>query len=403
MQTPPTRSLAIAQKVRLAMERGSWIRKMFEEGARLKALHGPDKVFDLSLGNPILEPPDAFRSLFQEVAHAPPAGIHRYMPNAGFPETRAAVADYLRRQTGLPFTASEIVMTCGAGGAVNVALKAILDPGDEVLILAPFFPEYPFYVDNHGGVARIVPTDEAFQPDPERIRQAITPRTRALILNSPNNPTGVVYTAHALSAVGEALRLGEARFGRPIYLLSDEPYSKLVYDGIKVPDTFSFHPRTIVATSFSKDLSLPGERIGYLAVHPHCPDKEQIVDACIFANRILGFVNAPALMQFLVRFLLDATVDIGWYQKRRDRLYNALVGMGYQVVKPQGAFYLFPRSPIPDDVAFVERLQRERVLVVPGSGFGTPGYFRIAYCVEDWVIEGALQGMERVAREVGLR
>ncbi|MFN3975337.1 MAG: pyridoxal phosphate-dependent aminotransferase, partial [Dehalococcoidia bacterium] len=379
MRTPQPTGLAIAQKVLHAMEQGSWIRKMFEEGARLKAIHGPDKVFDLSLGNPILEPPPAFHRLLKEVAQSPPAGIHRYMPNAGFPETRAAVADYLRCQTGLPFTAGEVVMTCGAGGAVNVALKAILDPGDEVLILAPFFPEYPFYVDNHGGVARIVPTDEAFQPDAERIYQAITPRTRALILNSPNNPTGVVYTAQALRAVGEVLRQGEARFGRPIYLISDEPYSKLVYDEVREPIVFNFHPRTIAATSFSKDLSLAGERIGYLAVHPHCPNKEQVVDACIFANRILGFVNAPALMQFLVRSLLEVSVDISWYQKRRDMLYTALRDMGYQVVKPQGAFYLFPRSPISDDVAFVERLQRELVLVVPGRGFGAPGYFRIAY------------------------
>ncbi|MCS7207037.1 MAG: pyridoxal phosphate-dependent aminotransferase [Dehalococcoidia bacterium] len=395
--------MAIAQKVRHAMEQGSWIRRMFEEGARLKARYGPDKVFDLSLGNPILEPPEAFRRLLQEVAHAPSPGMHRYMPNAGFLETRAAVAAYLQRQTGLPFTAEDVVMTCGAGGALNVALKALLDPGDEVIILSPFFPEYPFYADNHGGVVRIVPTDATFQPDPERIRQALTPNTRALILNSPHNPTGVVYTAPVVRAVGEVLRYGEARFGRPLYLISDEPYSKLVYDGVQVPSVFAAHPRTLVATSFSKDLSLPGERIGYLAVHPHCPDKSEVVDACIFANRVLGFVNAPALMQVLVRSLLDVTVDIGWYQKRRDWLYTALTEMGYQVVKPQGAFYLFPRSPIPDDIAFVQRLQEERVLVVPGSGFGTPGHFRIAYCVEEGVIEGALEGFRRVARALALR
>jgi aspartate aminotransferase len=401
-ESPSSQTLAISRKVRNALEQASWIRKMFEEGMRLKALYGPEGVYDLSLGNPVLEPPPEFHRLLLQVAQNPPLGLHRYMPNAGFPESRAAVADYLRRRTGLPFTFEDVVMTCGAGGALNVALKAILDPGDEVLVLAPYFPEYPFYIDNHGGVARIVPTDASFQPDPERIFHALTPRTRAIILNSPNNPTGVVYTPQALEGVAEALRRGEARFGRPIYLLSDEPYSHLVYDGGKAPSPLPFYPRTIVVTSFSKDLSLAGERIGYLAVHPFCPSKGEVVDACIFANRVLGFVNAPALMQFLVRFLLDTPVALEWYQRRRDRLYTALVEMGYRVVKPGGAFYLFPRSPIPDDIAFVQRLQRERVLVVPGSGFGAPAHFRIAYCVEERVIEGALEGLRRVAREVGL-
>jgi len=392
----------ISAQVARAMEVGSWIRRMFEEGLALKQRYGPTGVFDLSLGNPVLEPPPAFYEALRALAQNPVPGMHRYMPNAGYPETRQAVADYLARHTGLPFTAQDIVMTCGAGGAMNVALRALLDPGDEVVFFAPYFPEYPYYVGNFGGVPVVCPTDEAFLPDPSALERALSPRTRVVLLNSPNNPTGVLYPPERLSALAEVLDRHCRRHGRTVYLLSDEPYARLVYDGADYPSPLRFYPATLVATSFSKDLSLAGERIGYLALSPHCPHRDQVREALVFCNRTLGFVNAPALMQRLVQGLLEVTVDISAYQRKRDFLWEHLTRMGYWVVRPQGAFYMFPRSPLPDDQQFVRMLQEERVLVTPGSGFGTPGYFRISYSVEDWVLEGALEGFSRVARRCGL-
>ncbi len=395
--------MAVAKKVRKSMEEGSWIRRMFEAGIALKRQYGERNVFDLSLGNPVVEPPEAFNRELLRLASHPLPGMHRYMPNAGYVETRQAVAQSLTEETGLPFTAGEVVMTCGAAGALNVAFKAILDPGDEVIIFSPYFVEYCYYVDNHGGVPVIVPTDgETFQPDLAALEVALGPRTRAVLINSPNNPTGVVYGADALRRMGELLRRNEARHGIETFLLSDEPYRKLLYDGLAYPHIFPHHPAAVVATSHSKDLALPGERIGYVAVSPRYQGRRELVDALVFCNRTLGFVNAPALMQHLVRALQGVTVDVAEYQRKRDYIYGQLVEMGYRVVKPQGAFYMFPRSPIEDDVAFVEALLEWNVLAVPGRGFGTPGYFRISYCLEDWTIEGALEGLRRAARKYGL-
>jgi aspartate aminotransferase len=375
---------------------------MFEAGIALKAQHGEDKVFDLSLGNPVVEPPEEFRQELRRLASDPIKGMHRYMPNSGYPATRRAVADGLQSETGLPFTENEIVMTCGAAAALNVVLKTILNPGDEVLILAPYFVEYGYYIDNHQGVAVVVPTDAEFQPDLDRIEAAITPRTRALIVNSPNNPTGVVYDAQRLQALGELLRRAQSRLGSEIFLISDEPYRRVIFDGLKFPQVFPHYENTIVVHSHAKDLALPGERIGYIAVHPAHPGKQELMDGLTFCNRILGFVNAPALMQHVVRALQGVSVDVADYQRKRDFLYGRLTDLGYQIVRPQGAFYLFPRSPTPDDVAFVEALQRWNVLTVPGTGFGTPGHFRVAYCVEDRVLEGAIEGFARAAQEFGL-
>jgi len=383
------------------MEGASWIRRMFEEGAALKARYGEERVFDLSLGNPVMEPPPQFHQELRRLLQDPPPGMHRYMPNAGYPETREAVAQALARETGLPLSAREVVMTVGAGGAINVALHAILDPGDEVILLSPYFPEYLFYVDNHGGVPRVVPTDAHFLPDLGAIEAALGPRTRAIIINSPNNPTGVVYPPSLLAQLGALLDEGSRRLGREVFLISDEPYRKLLYDGLAYPHPFHYYQRTIVATSFSKDLALPGERIGYLAVHPEYPGRGELVEGLVFCNRTLGFVNAPALMQRVVARLQGVTVDVSQYQRKRDLLYDSLTAMGYQVPRPQGAFYMFPRCPGGDDLRFVEELRRHRVLVVPGRGFGTPGYFRIAYCVEDRVIHGALEGMRRVMEAGG--
>jgi aspartate aminotransferase len=394
--------MPVASKVRQYLERASWIRKMFEEGERLKALYGPDRVFDFSLGNPMLEPPPAFRETLLDILRRPVPGMHGYMSNAGYAETRRAVAEYLARETGVPLTENHILMTCGAGGALNVALKALLDPGDEVIILAPYFVEYKFYIDNHGGVPVEVPTDQNFLPDLTALSRAIGPRTKALILNSPNNPTGVVYGSGVLAALGELLAAKEAELGHPVFVLSDEPYARIVYDGLRTPCIFHYVRNSIIANSYSKDLSLAGERIGYLAVNPQIAEVALVMEALVFANRVLGFVNAPALMQRAVARIQGAVVDVAEYQRRRDVLYGHLTALGFEVVKPQGAFYLFPKSPLPDDVAFVNLALEHRILVVPGSGFGRPGYFRLAYCVPMETIENSLPAFADLARAAGL-
>jgi len=394
--------MAISRKLQQQMEEGGWIRKMFDEGIALKKKFGESNVFDLSLGNPVTEPPDEFRQELRRWVNEPSAGMHRYMPNAGYPETRAAVAEHLSSITGLPFTQNEIVMTCGAAGGINVALKTIVETGDEVLIFAPYFVEYIYYIDNTQALPRIVPTDSQFAPDLKTLEENITSKTRAVLVNSPNNPTGAVYGHDILMGIGELLGRKEVEYGREIFLISDEVYRRLVYDGVECPYVFQYHPRTIVTTSHSKDLALPGERIGYIAVNPQYDGRDELINGLVFCNRVLGFVNAPALMQHVVRALQDASVDVDQYVKKRDLLYNSLVEMGYSIVKPTGAFYIFPKSPIEDDVAFVAELQNYNVLVVPGKGFGAPGYFRISYCLEDWVIEGALSGFWAAAKEFGL-
>jgi aspartate aminotransferase len=379
------------------MKGSSWIRRMFEEGARLKAEHGAANVFDFSLGNPVIEPPDAVRAALVAAAGESTPGLHRYMPNAGFPEVRDAVARRLAAESGFPFEARHVVMCVGAGGGLNVTLKTLLDPGDEVVLLAPYFVEYLFYVENHGGVSRIVETDGAFQLDLGAIEAALGPRTRAVLLNSPNNPTGVVYPRASLDALGALLRDASRRAGRTIALVTDEPYRRIAFDG-PVPWVFPSYEHTILVTSHSKDLALPGERIGYIAASPSLEGADEFVAGATFATRTLGFVNAPAIQQRAVANLQGVTVDPAIYRRKRDRLWGALTSMGYDIVKPGGAFYLFPRSPLADDVAFVRELQAERILTVPGIGFGRSGHVRISYCVEDETIERALPGFERVAK-----
>ncbi len=391
--------MSISNKVRKSMVAGSWIRKMFEDGAILKQQYGEENVFDFSLGNPVMEPPSEFVQELRKLAENPLPGMHRYMANAGYPETRTAVAEQLSLETGIKFTMKEIVMSCGAGGALNVLLKTILNPGEEVILFAPYFIEYVFYIDNHGGVAKIVPTDEQFIPKLDVLEAAIRANTKAVLINSPNNPTGIVYSEDLIHQLGELLRRKGAQYGTEIFLISDEPYRKIIYDGLKYPSPFNHYSQSIVATSHSKDLSLPGERIGYIAVHPDCSQREDIIDGCIHCTRILGYTNAPALMQNIVRHLQNVTVPIAEYQKKRDFLYSHLSEMGYSVIKPQGAFYMFPKSPLEDDVAFVRELQQQRVLTVPGSGFGAPGYFRISYCVDDRTLEGSLTAFRKSAQK----
>lgn len=392
--------MAISRHVKQMMQESSWIRRMFEEGILLKKKFGQDRVFDFSLGNPIMEPPPEFDAAVERVLRDSTPGMHRYMPNAGYTTTRAVVAESLAAETGLPFTATHILMSCGAGGGLNVVLNTLIDPGDEVMIFAPFFPEYPFYVDNASGKTLIVPTDSDFELDLAEIDRRMTPRTKVVLYNSPNNPTGVVYSQESLTALGDLLRAKEREYGHPIYLVSDDPYKKIVFNDEPPAPVFKTYTNSIEVYSHSKDLGLAGERIGYVAVHPQLESLDDMVAGLTFSNRILGFINAPAMMQHVLREVQGgALVDIDAYARKRDRMYKAMVDMGYEIVRPDGAFYLFPRTLIDDDVEFVRRLQENLVLTVPGRGFGCPGYMRISYCVDDRTIEGALPIFEKVARE----
>jgi aspartate aminotransferase len=391
--------MAVAKRIEYSIKNASLIRKMFEEGIKRKAEFGEENVFDFSLGNPNLEPPAGFREVLTGLINDPEPGHHGYMPNAGYDSTRQAVADFLSRNNRAAFSAGDVIMTIGAGGGLNVILKTLLDPGDEVIIPSPYFMEYNFYMENHQGLPRIVPTAKDFSLDLKAMEDAISERTKAVLINSPNNPTGRVYTKDELSELGIMLDKNSRRLGRTIYLISDEPYRKLVYEGIEVPGIFDIYRESIMATSFSKDLSLPGERIGYVAVNPDILEKETITAGLILSNRILGFVNAPALMQRAIPSFLDASVDISFYKKNRDMLCEALAACGYRFIRPQGAFYLFPETPIKDDVEFVSMLKDENILTVPGSAFGRPGHFRIAYCTSPGVIERSLPGFERAIKK----
>jgi len=391
--------MTIAKKIDGFISQSSFIRKMFEEGVRLKKRYGAENVFDFSLGNPNLDPPEDFRHRLRQLVAAEIPGKHMYMPNAGYPETRAAVAAAVSSAKGVKLSADQVVMTCGAGGALNVIFKTLLDPGEEVIVPAPFFVEYRFYVDNAGGTARIVPTRADFSLDLEAISKAVTEKTKAVLINSPNNPTGRVYDREGIEALAALLaEVGRAR-DRKIYLISDEPYTEIVYDGLEVPSVLKAYPHSLIATSYSKSLSLPGERIGYIAVNPEIGALGQVMDGLTLCNRILGFVNAPSLMQRVIADLEGVKVDVELYRKKRDLLCDGLASVGYRVKKPDGAFYLFLPTPIPDDVRFANALQQRRILTVPGSGFYGPGHIRIAYCVDDATILGAIEGFGEVLKE----
>jgi aspartate aminotransferase len=391
--------MAISKKVKAALNGASWVRRMFEEGAELKRLHGEENVYDFSLGNPNLEPPASLKKALKALADCPVPGMHRYMPNCGYSDTRKAIAEFLKEESGLPFDEKHVVMTVGAAGGLNVVLKAILDEGDEVIVPSPYFMEFKSYIENSGGQIRLVETNDDFSLNLSEIEKAIGEKTKAVLINSPNNPTGVVYDQESFEKLGELLKKKSRQLGRNLHLITDEAYRRIVFDQIHLPIVFRHYPHTIRVTSHSKDLSLPGERIGYVAVSPLCEDLDDMIAAIVFANRVLGFVNAPALMQRLVAPLQKNSVNIREYEEKRDLFYNSLTAFGYQLVKPQGAFYLFPKAPIEDEVAFVKELQSKRILTVPGRGFGKPGYFRIAYAVDKKVIEGALPGFKEVAEK----
>ena len=392
--------MAIATDIQRAMEDSSWIRRMFELGIQLRQERGAENVFDLSLGNPVVEPPAQFFDELRNFADNDAPGVHRYMPNAGYVETRQAVADALSDETGLTYGPNHIVMTAGAAAALNVVVHALCDRDDEVIILAPYFAEYLFYATNHAARPVVVGCDDDFIPDLDELESKLTSRTKIVILNSPNNPSGAMYPAPFIAALAELLRAKSSEFGTEIFLVSDEPYRKILFDEHTYPFPQNSYERTITVTSHAKDLALPGDRIGYIAVHPDYDDGGQMMDALIFCNRVLGFVNAPAIMQHLVRNLQTVTIDTTDYQRKRDYLYDVLTTAGYEVRKPEGAFYMFPKSPVADEMQLVQALQRQGVLVVPGRGFGMPGYFRISYCVEQRELEGAAPGFAAAIAEI---
>lgn len=374
------------------MESSSWIRKMFEQGAELKSIYGADNVYDFSLGNPDIPPP---ASVIKTMAELSQSMSHGYMPNAGYPDVRKLIAEYASGIYNVDLQAGDIIMSCGAGGGLNVVLKALLDLGDEVIVISPYFVEYGFYASNHGGVLATAPCGEDFLPNAESIQKAINSNTKAIIINSPNNPTGRVYPAKTLVMLQEIIK------DYPdITVISDEPYRSLVYDSIEVPSVLQFIPNSVVVTSASKELSLAGQRIGYIAVSPQIIGKDDLIGALILATRILGFVNAPALMQKVIAQCINDSVDISAYKRRRDMLTGIFDEAGLSYVKPEGAFYLFVKSPVPDDVEFCSALLKEKILAVPGKGFGHAGYVRFAYCIDERSIRGCAPGLKKVMSEI---
>ncbi len=390
--------MAISARIHTMMNGSSFIRKMFETGSELKEQYGSENVFDFSLGNPSMRPPDAFNESLLKAASD--HHHHAYMPNAGYADVRASVARFLSKEQHVSLTEENIIMTSGAGGALNIILKTILNRGDIVIASTPCFMEYKFYCDNHDGTLVLAEGTEDFNLDVSAIEAAITPQTAAVIINSPNNPSGRVYPEKTIKELAAMLSRKSRDTGRTIYLISDEPYRKIVYDGVTVPSILSHYKNAVICTSYSKDLSIPGERIGWLAVHPDADDFENLIAGAILCNRILGYVNAPAVMQRTIADLQGVSVDINQYKKKRDLLVDELQRMGYRFRIPEGTFYLFVEAPGGDDMKIVDELLKERILVVPGRGFSYPGYFRIAYCVEDSVIEGALPGFKQALKRI---
>lgn len=394
----------ISQKVISLVQNGSAIRAMFEEGAKMAAEFGKENVYDYSLGNPsVAAPKEVEESIIDVVKNSDPVVVHGYMNNAGYPEVRQAIAEHLNKLHGTAFSARNILMTVGAAGGLNVILKTLLNPGDEVIALAPFFVEYKNYVSNFDGELVTVNTNsETFLPDYDLLAKAINPKTKALIINTPNNPTGVIYSEEVIKGIAAVLEAKEKELGTSIYLIADEPYRELAYDGIDVPYLTKFYHNTVVGYSYSKSLSLPGERIGYLVMPDELDDADMIIDGAAVANRVLGFVNAPSLMQKVIANCLDCKTDVDRYDENRQLLYNALVSYGFTCVKPQGAFYLWVKAPGGDDKAFVQAAKKYRLLLVAGSGFAGPGYVRLAYCVDKAMIERSLPAFEALAKEYSL-
>jgi aspartate aminotransferase len=394
----------ISDKMSGLVKNSSIIRAMFEEGKRLAGIYGSENVYDFSLGNPSVEPPAQIKeALLQIINEESPNLVHGYMNNSGYEDVRAVIAEHINHNFGTSFHEENIIMTVGAAGGLNVILKTIINPGDEVVTFAPFFGEYRNYVSNFDGqLITVAPNTVDFQPNLAEFEKALTPRTKAIIINTPNNPTGVVYSEKTIQELSDILNKKQKEFGTSIYLIADEPYRELAYDGVEVPYLTKYYDNTIVGYSFSKSLSLPGERIGYLVIPKEVDDYENMLQAANVANRILGYVNAPSLIQRAVAKCIDAKVEVEIYNRNRELLYNNLIKYGYQCVKPQGAFYLFVKALEEDDKAFANKAKEHNLLLVPGSSFGCPGYVRIAYCVDYNMIERSLPKFELLAKEYGL-
>ena len=390
----------ISKKMENMVANSSAIRAMFEEGNRLAGIYGKENVFDFSLGNPNVPAPASVKDAIIALLDAEdPVVLHGYTnSNAGYEDVRQAVAESLNERFGTAFSANNITMTVGAAGGLNVVLKSLLNPGDEVVVFAPYFGEYRSYTNNYDGVlVEIYPNTVDFQPKLDEFEQKITPKTKAVIVNTPNNPTGVVYSEETIKKMAAILEAKQKEFGTEIYLISDEPYRELVYDGVEVPFLTKYYANTIIGYSFSKSLSLPGERIGYLVIPDEASDSEKLIGAANVATRILGFVNAPTLQQKLVKACLNEKTDISYYDRNRETLYNGLRELGFECIKPEGAFYLFVKSPVEDEKAFCAAAKEYNILIVPGSSFGCPGYVRLAYCVAYETIVNSLPKFAELA------
>ncbi len=395
----------ISNKMHQMLKGSSTIREMFEEGKKLATIYGKDNVYDFSLGNPSVNPPTCIGDQICEIVSDTPAmELHGYMNNSGYESTRQAIADFINKEQNTHYDYTNVVMTVGAAGGLNVILKTLLNPMDEVVVFAPYFGEYRNYVHNFDGIlVEISPNAPTFVPNLEELASKLTARTKAVIVNSPNNPTGVVYNKDFFEQLASVLTQAQQKFGTSIYLISDEPYREIVYDDSQVAFVPSFYSNSIVGYSYSKSLSLPGERIGYLLIPSECDDFEEIVAACNVANRILGFVNAPSLQQKLVERTLGSYCDLSEYAHNRQILTTELAKMGFEFVYPQGAFYLFIKSPVADDKEFCKVAKEHRVLIVPGSSFGCGGWARLAYCVSSEKVEKALPAFAEIAQHFGLR
>lgn len=392
----------LADSVSGYLGHASWIRRMFEAGGQLKARYGAENVYDFSLGNPDLPaPPAVAQGLRAFAEHAEEPFAFGYMPNGGFAWARDRLAAHLSKEQGVKLTADDVILGCGAAGVLNAFLRAVLNPGEEMLSFAPYFVEYGFYVANHGGVFKAVMSKEDnFAPDLKALEEAIGPKTRVVLINSPHNPTGVIYSRKDLTALAGLLENKSQEYGRPIWLVADEPYRFLAYDGVEVPSVLPLYPYAVAISSCSKNMSLPGERVGYAAVSPRLPEKAELMAGLTLTNRILGFVNPPVVGQHILIAALGSQVDLSVYAARRKAMAEVLKSAGYAFRMPAGAFYFFPKAPGGDDVAFVNRLLEERVLAVPGSGFGCPGHFRLAFCVDESVIRKSAEGFAKARAAV---
>lgn len=395
----------VSEKMKPFMANNSAIRAMFEEGNRMAEQYGRENVYDFSLGNPNVPVPQVNDAILELVKTEDFNTLHGYMSNAGYPDVRQTIADSLNRRFGCHFSAGNLIMTVGAASGLNVILKSILNPGDEVIVFAPYFVEYDGYVRNYDGkVVVISPDTETFMPKLSEFEEKVTPSTKAVIINNPNNPTGVVYSEEIIRSLAAILERKEKEFGISIVLISDEPYRELAYGGVQVPFITNYYHNSVVVYSYSKSLSVPGERIGYLVIPDELEDSKELIQAATIANRVLGCVNAPSLMQKVIQYCIehDVTVDLETYERNRDLIYSVLTEYGFTCAKPDGAFYLFVKSPVEDEKEFCETAKKHHVLFVPGSSFACPGYVRIAYCVSYDQIKRSLPAFREIAKEYGL-